>query len=71
MTEIKRYKLDAAFVELKDFDICAKADGFIEVSMWHNGEGFDVSLSSHSDQSFGLTWGEYKAMKKLIKELDG
>jgi hypothetical protein len=70
MTDIKRYKLDAAFTELKQFDHLAKDAGYIEVSMWHNGEGFDVTVNSHENQSFGLTWGEFKAMKKLVKELD-
>jgi hypothetical protein len=70
MTEIKTYKLDAAFASLKQFDYCAKPDAFIEVVLWHNGEGFDAHFSSHSDQSFKLTWDEFKALKKLIKELD-
>jgi quinol monooxygenase YgiN len=70
MTDIKFYKLDAAFAALEKFDHCAKPDAFIEVSLWDNGEGFDAHFSSHSDQSFKLTWGEYRALKKLIKELD-
>ena len=70
MSEIKRYKLDAAFASLQDFDHLAKLDDFIEVSLWHNGEGFDAHLSSHAEQSIRLSWGEYKALKKLIKELD-
>ncbi len=71
MAEITRYKLDTAFASLKDFDICSKPDDFIEVSLWHNGEGFDAHLSSHGEQHFQLTWGQFKALKKLIKELDG
>jgi hypothetical protein len=71
MTEITRYKLDAAFVSLEDFDIGGKLDDFIEVSLWHNGEGFDAHLSSHGEQHFQLTWGQFKALKKLVKELDG
>ena len=70
MTDITFYKLDAAFAPLLDFDHCAKLDAFIEVCLWQNGEGFDAHLSSHSEQSFKLTWGEFKALKKLIKELD-
>ena len=71
MTDITRYKLDAAFADLRKFDHLAKPDDFIEVSLWHNGEGFDVHLSSSSgEQSIRLSWGEYKALKKLIKELD-
>jgi hypothetical protein len=71
MTDIKTYKLDAAFAPLEEFDHCVKPGGFIEVVLWHNGEGFDAHFSSHNDQSFKLTWGEFKALKKLVKELDG
>lgn len=67
--KIERYKLETAFAELKDFGT-GTGDDFIEVSMWFNGEGFDVVLSSHGEQRFGLTWGEYKALRKLVKELD-
>ena len=71
MVDIKRYKLETAFASLKEFDYCAKPDDFIEVSMWHNGEGFDAYLSTNEKQTIRLTWGEFKALKKLIKELDG
>lgn len=70
MTDIKRYKLDTAFASLRTFDHTAKFDDFIEVSLWHNGEGFDAHLSSHGEQTIKLTWGEFKALKKLVKELD-
>jgi hypothetical protein len=68
--KIERYKLDAAFAELEQFDHTAKGDDFIEVSMWNNGEGFDVHLSHTGDRYVSLTWGEFKAIKKLVKELD-
>jgi len=71
MSNIKRYSLKAGFAALVDFDHLAKPDDFIEVVLWHNGEGFDAHLSSHAEQSIRLSWGEYKALKKLIKELDG
>ena len=71
MSNIQRYKLDAAFVTLREFDHLAKLDDFTEVSLWHNGEGFDAHLSSHGEQTIRLSWGEYRALKKLIKELDG
>jgi len=70
MNDIEFYKLEAAFVALDKFDHCAKPGTFMEVSLWHNSEGFDVHLNSYGQQSFGLTWGEFKALKKLIKELD-
>jgi hypothetical protein len=70
MTDIARYKLDAAFVLLRQFDHLAKPSDFIEVSLWHNDEGFDVHLSNNGEQSIRLSWGEFKALKKLVKELD-
>jgi len=70
MTDITYYKLDAAFASLCQFDHLAKPDDFIEVSLWHNGEGFDAYLSSSGEQSIKLSWGEFKALKKLVKELD-
>jgi hypothetical protein len=70
MTDITFYKLDAAFALLREFDHCSNLDDFIEVSLWHNGEGFDAHLNSHGNQFFHLTWGQFRALKKLIKELD-
>jgi hypothetical protein len=70
LAEITRYKLDTAFAKLIDFDHCGKPDDFIEVSLWHNGEGFDVNLNSNGEQRFCLAWGQFKALKKLVKELD-
>ena len=68
-TDIKTYKLNAAFAELRGFDHFAKPHDFIEVSLWRNGEGFDAHLSTHANQTICLTWGEFKALKKLVKEL--
>lgn len=69
--KIQRYKLDTAFVTLTEYDVCGKGDDYMEVSLWHNAEGFDVNLNSHGEQRFSLTWGQYKALRALIKELDG
>lgn len=69
-TDIKTYKLDAAFAELGHFDHLAKPHDCIKVILWRNGEGFDARLSTHADQTIHLTWGEFKALKKLIKKLD-
>jgi len=71
MSEIKRYKLEAAFSQLINFDSLAGPDDFIEVIMWENGEGFDVNLmSAGTEQRFGMNWASFKAMKKMVKELD-
>ncbi len=71
-TEIKINNRRSAFVELKDFCYLTNKDSgdFIEVTEWTNGEGFDVTVSAHKEQQFTLTWGEYRALKKLIKILD-
>ena len=34
------------------------------------GELARIMARTYGDQSFKLTWGEYKALKKLVKELD-
>lgn len=49
-------------VKLKDYRKLAKERVFFEVTEWINGEIFDIAVSS-----FSLTWGEYKALKKVIK----
>jgi len=69
MTNIQRYKLDTAFTVLSTFDVTAGADDFMEVSLWHNEEGFDARVGSNGEQNFHLTWQQFKALKKLIKEL--
>ena len=69
MSEITTYKRESAFAELPSFDPLAKDGHFIEVTLWHNGEGFDVHIYSYLGQSFLMTWGQFKALKKLIKEL--
>ena len=65
---METYKRESAFTELKEFDHLAKPDDFMEVTLWHNGEGFDVTISD--DQLFTLSWGQYKALKKLVKAAD-
>jgi len=70
---IQGYNRKAIFAELTEFDYLAKPNDYIEVCEWHNGEGFDVEVSGNvmPDSRFQLTWGQYEAMKALIKELEG
>ena len=68
--KIHPYKLGTAFAELLDFDPLAMPGDFIEVSLWRNGKGFDAYLSRDGDETIRLTWGEFRALKKLIKELN-
>ena len=57
------YDRKARFTELKNYDHTAKDNDFIEVCEWHNGEGFDVTIS---EKSISLTWGEFEALTALV-----
>lgn len=49
----------------------AKPNDYIEVTEWHNGEGFDVDIcTTRRNQNISLTYGEWKLFKKLVKALD-
>lgn len=64
------YNRNAIFDNLKKYDFLAGEEDYIEVCEWKNGDGFDVDISSKLSTRFQLTWGEYKALKKLVKKLD-
>lgn len=66
---MEKYSRISAFTELKEFDHLAKQNDFLEVTFWHNGEGFDTTIDSTRSQMISLTWGEYKALKKVVKFL--
>ena len=71
MAEIKKYDRKAAFTELKEYCTFAKEHDFVEVSEWYNGEGFDVSMNTLGENTiFQLTFGQFKAIKKLVKALE-
>jgi len=48
-------------VSLRDYDHLAEPNSFLEVTEWHNGEGFDLHLS-RGEQSINLDWGEWSAL---------
>ena len=65
---IKDYTRNSRFTLLKKYDYFAKQADFMEATEWANGEGFDVNISSKlGNQNISLTWGEYKALKALVK----
>ena len=65
--KIDTYYLKAVSVDLNVFDILAKHNDFIEVSEWHNGEGYDITIN---DKHFSLTDGELKAINHLVSILE-
>jgi hypothetical protein len=66
---MNKYKRKAIFTELEDFCHFANKGDYIEVTEWYNGEGFDVEVYGKLSSRFQLTWGEYDALKKVIKKL--
>lgn len=66
---MEKYKRRAVYTNLSKYDPFVTEDDYIEVCEWKNGEGFDVDISSKTDVRFTLTYSEYKALKKLVKEL--
>lgn len=71
MTKLKDsidlHKLKAVSANLNSFDWLAKEHDFIEVSEWHNGEGWDITIN---DKKFNLTEGELKAINYLTSLLE-
>lgn len=69
-SEILKYKKRAAYTEIKGFDVFAKEGHFIEVTQWTSGEGFDVDVETTDSIHFHLTYGQFEALKALVKKLD-
>ena len=65
--KIDQYERKSIFAELKQYDYFAKEHDYMEITEWKNGEGFDVEILSNSHQRFQLTYGQYDALKSLIK----
>lgn len=67
---MKKYNRKAIFAELDEYDVFAKEHDYIEITGWINGEGYDVEINSSTSAQFSMTNGQFKALKKLIKELN-
>ena len=67
---MKTYKRQAVFADLTDYDPLAEEHHFIEVTQWHNGEGFDVEVQSEDLFGFQLTWLQFEALKAVIAKLE-
>ncbi len=70
MKEIEKYKRNAVFAELKEYDCTAKEHSYIEVTEWNNGEGIDVNIYNHSERMISIGYGEFDLIKKLVKKLN-
>ena len=67
----EQYERKSIFSPLQKFDPgFSKEHDYIEITEWHNGEGIDIDIHTSQSQRFQLTWGQYDALKKLIKQLN-
>jgi hypothetical protein len=64
---MEKYKLKSVSEDLRKFDYLAKEHDFIEVTEWHNGEGWTISINEYVIQ---LTDGQLKAINYLTQTLD-
>ena len=62
------YQRKSVMDNLKKYDYLAKDDDFIEVTVWKNGEGYDISMKD--GVLFSLTIGQLEAINYLTKKLD-
>lgn len=64
---MEKYKINAISEDLRKFDYLAKEYDYIEVTEWHNGEGWNIDLNGTVIQ---LTDGQLKAINYLTQTLD-
>ena len=66
MKSIESYNRRANLAELESYCHLSKKDGFMEVTEWHNGEGYDIVLHNGMfQQNFTLTHGELQLLQVL------
>ena len=55
------------FSELKPYCHHSGENGFMEVTEWVNGEGFDIIIErKHNGEKFSLTYGEWELLQVLM-----
>lgn len=63
---ITRYTRAAVNVPYTDaFNL--SGEGWLEATAWANGEGVDITTDPHA--SFALTWAQWTALKRAMKEI--
>jgi hypothetical protein len=67
---MEKYNRKAVFWNLKEYDFSCKEHSYIEITEWKNGEGVDINAYNHTDRTISISYGEFKLIKKLVKELN-
>lgn len=62
------YQRKAIMDYLVKYDYLTKDDDFIEITLWKNGEGYDITMTDK--EPFSLTIGQLEAINYLTKKLD-
>lgn len=62
-----KYNKKSVSDSLRKYNVYAKDSDFIEVTEWHNGEGWDITIN---DRTIQLSCGHLEAINYLIKVLD-
>lgn len=65
--DMEQYNKKSISDDLKIYDHLAKDSDFIEITEWHNGEGWDIAIN---ERIISLTWGQLEAINYLIKSLE-
>lgn len=68
--EFKISKKICVSTDLSEFDINSGDTDMMEVTENLNGMGFDIYIWDGLETRFTLTWGQFKALKYLVKELE-
>lgn len=68
MEKCEIYQRKSIMDYLIKYDYLAKDDDFIEIMLWKNGEGYDISMKD--GVLFSLTIGQLEAINYLTKKLD-
>ena len=60
---MKEYTRNAKITDLKKYCHLAKEHDYIELTDWHNGEGFDISIN---ERHYSFSYGEFEAITALV-----
>lgn len=69
-SKFERTERRGIFSEVKEYCHLSKECDYIEVTEWSNAEGIDIDLSCNHGGKLSLTWGQFRLLKKLVKQLD-
>jgi hypothetical protein len=61
---METYTRKSKFTELKNYCHMAKADDFMEVTEWYNGEGFDFTFAD--GRVVSMTYGQLDCLNALV-----